>query len=250
MLCGDEVRLREIFEQQMPGARFGELRDLEVVRHQSFRQGRSDLLVKRKLAPICVGWTAGAVEVTLLEDDRGWRVCRRPLIAQTHSKSVGAQFPYPTHHFNIASAARTECSILSQHLCEMLSRGCFRYGWSGHLGAWAGSWSDDDILGGPGPQRVDTSRPPQRGLCLLFRLNTQKGSSRVQPGLAISTLALYTNNEPGIALSSPKATSRSDYANHCLRIGSGGDDRCDGGCIVIELPEKREACRSAESGRE
>lgn len=39
-------------------------------------------------------------------------------------------------------------------------------------------------------------------------------------------------------------------ADRCLRIGSSGRNRCDGVGIIIELPEMREGCRPAESGRE
>src|SRR6267142_3946328 len=41
-----------------------------------------------------------------------------------------------------------------------------------------------------------------------------------------------------------------DYADHWLRTGSGGGDRCDGVGIITVPPEMREACRSVENDRE
>src|ERR1700730_449101 len=41
-----------------------------------------------------------------------------------------------------------------------------------------------------------------------------------------------------------------DYADHWLKTGSGGGDRCDGVGIITVPPEMREACRSVESDRE
>src|SRR6202022_2783543 len=41
-----------------------------------------------------------------------------------------------------------------------------------------------------------------------------------------------------------------DYADHRLKTGSGGSDRCDGVGIIKVPPEMREACRSVENDRE
>jgi hypothetical protein len=40
------------------------------------------------------------------------------------------------------------------------------------------------------------------------------------------------------------------YADHWLKTGSGGGDRCDGVGIITVPPEMREACRSVENDRE
>ena len=79
-LRGDEMRISQVFEQQMPRAGVRDLHGLETAWHEPARQGRGDVPVERNLVAVRVRRTLRAVEMPHLEDHRTWGLSGRAVV--------------------------------------------------------------------------------------------------------------------------------------------------------------------------
>ena len=119
-LRGDEMGIRQVFEQQVPRAGIRSLDGLKAVRHQSRRQRRGNIAVERDLLPVRVRWMTGAVEMSHLEDQGRRGISCLPLIVQMQPPGERAQLWKRTYLRDVANVCRAKHAKLAQRGSEII----------------------------------------------------------------------------------------------------------------------------------
>src|ERR1700681_210189 len=130
---GDEMRLRQIFEQQMPRAVVRGVDGLKTVRRDTLPHDRDDIAVERDLAAVRVRWTTGVIKVAHFENKGTRSVPSRTVIVKAQPESVRPQFRKGSHHRDLANRYFAERAGSTKRFGEMLGVSRFRQGVRYHI---------------------------------------------------------------------------------------------------------------------
>ena len=120
-LGGDEMRIGQVFQQQMPHAGIGRLDGLKAAGHQPVRQDWGNVPVERKLMAVRVRRTTSAVEMPHLENHRTRALCGRAVVIQAQPERVRTQFRKCTHHHDVANTSVVEHAGAMKCFRKMIS---------------------------------------------------------------------------------------------------------------------------------
>jgi hypothetical protein len=105
---GDNVRIGEVLEQEMPVLRLHVVEGVEAARDEARRHCGGNLIVERDLLAACVPRTAGAVRVPGLEDDGARRAGGSGLVRQAQPENAREHRGACALHHDIADTTILE----------------------------------------------------------------------------------------------------------------------------------------------
>jgi hypothetical protein len=129
---GDDVRIGEVLEQEIPVPRVHVVEGVEAARDEARRHCGGHLIVERDFLAARVPRTAGPVRVPGLEDDGARRAGSSGLVRQAQAENAREHRGACALHHDIADTTISERAGTAKHGGEMLGTGRFRQGFRRH----------------------------------------------------------------------------------------------------------------------
>ena len=131
---GDDVRIGEVLEQEIPVPRVHVVEGFEAARDEARRHCGGNLIVERDLLAARVPRAAGSVGVPGLEDDGARSAGSSGLVRQAQPENAREHRGAFALHHDIADTTISERAGTAQRVGEMLGAGRSRQGFRRHGG--------------------------------------------------------------------------------------------------------------------